>query len=81
MASAKDTLRQTVETLSEGEALSALAYLRRLRSQSGHAALFERWAAIPELRLPENPDAVFPPVEPAKGTGIPASELLIQDRR
>ena len=35
----------------------------------------------PGIRIPENPFGPRPYVEPIRGTGIPASELLIRDRR
>jgi hypothetical protein len=81
MGSAWETLRETVASLSETEAVQALDYIRRLRGAETNRPLAALLADDPSIRLPDRPFDPLPPLEPARGSGIPASELLIRDRR
>lgn len=81
MSSAWETLRETVASLSEAEAAGALDYIRRLRGAETNRPLAALLAGDPSIRLPDRPFAPLPPVEPVRGSGIPASDLLIRDRR
>lgn len=81
MGSATETLRDTVASLSEAEAGKALEYIRRLRGEQPERALADLLADDPAIRVPNTPYAPLPAVEPIRGAGIPASELLVRDRR
>ncbi len=75
MASSRETLRETVGLLSESDAAKALDYIRRLRAEPVLIA------SDPSIHLPDEPFAPLPPVQPVRGSGPPASEILIRDRR
>jgi hypothetical protein len=81
MASASEKLRETIESLSETEAAKALDYIRSLRREQPNRALGALLSGDPSIHLPAMPYAPLPPIEPVHGSGIPASELLIRDRR
>ena len=81
MSSAWETLRETVASLSEAEAARALDYIRRLRGAETNRPLAALLAADPSIHLPVRRFAPLPPVVPVRGSGIPASALLIRDRR
>jgi hypothetical protein len=81
MPSASEVLRETLASLSEADAAKALDYIRQLRGQDPNRALRDLLAGDPAIHLPDRPFAPLPPVEPVRGAGLPASELLVQDRR
>lgn len=81
MGSAWETLREAVASLTEAEATKTLDYLRRLRGSETTRVVASLLAGDPAFHLPDEPAAPLPPVEPLRGMGIPASKLLIQDRR
>ena len=81
MSSAWETLREAVASLSEAEADKALDYIRRLRGELPDRELAELLAGDPAIQVPSDAFARLPAVEPVCGTGVPASELLVQDRR
>jgi hypothetical protein len=78
MDRASEKLRETVESLSEIEAAKALNYIRSLRETPEPDAPL---LGDPAVHMPGAPYAPLPPVEPVHGSGIPASELLVRDRR
>jgi hypothetical protein len=45
------------------------------------SSLLKRLARHPAIRVPDDETFAFPSVEPIQGDGIPASRLLIEDRR
>ena len=75
MESSRETLRQTVASLSESDAAKALAYIKSLRTQPALVI------SDPSIHVPDQPFAPLPPIQPVRGTGAPASEILIRDRR
>lgn len=81
MGSAWEGLRDTVASLSEAEAGKALEYIRRLRGERPEHALAGLLAGDPAIHAPNTPCAPLPVVEPIRGADIPASELLVLDRR
>ena len=81
MSSALEMLRETVSSLSEAEAAKALEYIQRLRGGARNRELVNLLGDDPAIRVPVEPFAPLPPVEPVEGAGIPASELLIRNRR
>ena len=76
-----ETLRETVASLSESEAAKALEYIQRLRDGTRDRELVNLLGGDPAIRLPVEPFVPLPPVKAVKGTGIPASEMLIGNRR
>ena len=81
MGSAWETLRETVASLSEAEATKALDFIRRLRGEQSDRGLRDLLAGDPAIHVPSAPFARLPAVEPIVGAGVPASELLVRDRR
>ena len=81
MGNAIESLREEVGTLSESDAMQALNYIRDLRKPRLGLSLAELLAGDPAIHVPPGPAVPLPAFEPAIVTGIPASELLIQDRR
>jgi hypothetical protein len=81
MRSTSEVLREAVASLSEAEAAKALDYIRRLRADDQDHVLRDLLSGDPAIHAPDKPFAPLPPVEPVRGAGIPASELLVRDRR
>jgi len=81
MSSAREALRETVECLSETEAAKALEYIQRLRGRALDRELGNLLAGDPAIHVPDEPFAALPLIEPVQGVGIPASQLLVRDRR
>ena len=82
MASAKEILVQEVEQLSEKEAQDVLDLLRRKNPPKlTREELIKRAAGHPGIHAPDLNARPFRKVEPIECPGIPASELLIRDRR
>ncbi len=78
MLSAKESLIQAVNGLNEEEASQVLRFIQSLASV--RAGSVEYLAQDPLFEVPEDP--VSPEnVTPIRGSGIPASRLLIEDRR
>jgi hypothetical protein len=81
MSAARESLAESLPALTEDEARQTLEFVHALRRRTELAELRRRLAGKPGYRLPSPDHAGFPPVEPARTTGTPASELLIRDRR
>ena len=81
MSPIKQTLLHAVKDLSEDEAQKAMAYIEALRRNAELARLHERLGGRPDISLPAPQVGGFPDVEPIRGKGVPASELLVRDRR
>ena len=81
MSAIRESLSESLRTLSDDEARQTLEFVQALRRKPGLAELHRRLAGKPGYRLPSPEHKGFPPVAPAPTTGIPASELLIRDRR
>lgn len=77
----KESLLQTIEALSDSEAQHAIELIRHLKQESDLDYLYDLLGNKPAFRLPSRDAPTLEPVEPAETTGIPASELLIRDRR
>jgi hypothetical protein len=89
MASVRDLLAREVERLSEEDAREVLHLLKR-KQASGvrlqtpkptREALIERLADRPGIHVPDPAAPSFEKLERIPTRGIPASELLIADRR
>ena len=81
MSAIRESLIESVRELTDDEARQALEFVQALRRRTELAELHRRLAGKPGYRLPSPGHSGFPPVEPAQTTGIPASQLLVQDRR
>lgn len=89
MASAKESLREKVELLSEEEAREILDLITRRETGLGspdkgkltREAVRARLAGRPGFRVPPEDAPPFRRFKPMKCPGVPASELLISDRR
>lgn len=79
MGSIQEDLRTSIETLSEAEAARAMEFIRRLHG--GRESALDLLVRDPDIRIPPVEAGGFPPVEPIRGEGMPASRLLIEDRR
>ncbi|MBM4033979.1 MAG: hypothetical protein FJ291_19680 [Planctomycetes bacterium] len=81
MSAIRESLSESLRTLSDDEARQALEFVQALRRGPRLAELRGRLAGRPGYRLPSPDHKGFPSVAPAPTTGAPASELLIRDRR
>lgn len=79
MSAVKESLRETIELLSEEEALQTLEFAQRLR-ESSTSDSFRRLASDPTFKIPARAVSKRP-ASPIKGKGIPASQLLVEERR
>jgi DNA-directed RNA polymerase subunit H (RpoH/RPB5) len=87
--SAKEILVQEVERLSEKDAQEVLDLLRTKKTgavapekpQLTREELIKRAAGHPGIHAPDPNAPPFEKIEPIECPGIPASELLIRDRR
>ena len=80
MGSASEILKETVSSLSETEAARILDYIRGIRGgENGELNIL--LAGQPGMRPPITPHVPLPSIDPIHGTGVPASELLLRDRR
>ena len=80
MPSEKEILVQEVERLSEEDAREVLELLRT-KNKPTREELIRRAAWHPGIHAPDPNAPPFRRVEPIECPGIPASELLIRDRR
>jgi hypothetical protein len=81
MGGVKDELRQFVEVLSEEEAMKTVDFVRQLRGRASRKSALDLLQESPAIRIPTPAPGGFPSVRPVRGTGTPASRLLIEDRR
>ena len=89
MTSVKEILVQEVERLSEEDAQEVLDLLRTkkmgavtpVRSKLTREDLIKRAAGHPGIHPPDPNAPPFERIEPIETRGIPASEMLIADRR
>jgi len=81
MGSVKELLRNTIELVSDEEARQLLEFIQRLRKKDEVSPTLKRLASDPAFKIPSEGSGGFPVVEPIRGKGIPASKLLVEDRR
>jgi hypothetical protein len=90
MATAKDSLRNATDQLSEDDAREVLELVRTKTASTSaprkpkaltREELIKRAASQPGIHPPDPNAPPFRKVEPIECPGIPASELLIRDRR
>ena len=81
MLSAKDSLRTTVDSISDEEALRVLTFIEQMRKHPARSFTLKRLAADPTFKVPPRKLGAFAKVDPLEGKGAPASQLLLEDRR
>ena len=81
MTSVKQSLYETIEELNEEEALQILEFIRRFQRKKRASQTLERLVDDPAFQVPSEVKKGFLPVEPVQGKGIPASQLLVEERR
>jgi hypothetical protein len=81
MGSVKESLRTTIESLSDEQARQVLEYAERLRKPSGTSLTLTRLAGGPAFKISLERPGPFPVIEPIQGRGADASKLLVEDRR
>ena len=79
MNSTKELLYNTIEILDDKDINTVFEFAKNLKKEKGSLAL-KRLADNPAFHIPQILGN-FPEVEPIHGEGIPASELLVEDRR
>ena len=81
MGSVKEALHTTIESLSEREARQVMKIVRVLKSKKETSMTLKTLAVDTAFRMPEKRVKPFRDIRPIQGKGIPASELLVKDRR
>lgn len=79
--SAKEMLYETIKDLDEEQARQVLSMALRVKKQETKNPTWERLSKVPGIKLPARFPRRFRDFQPVKGWGIPASQLLIEDRR
>jgi hypothetical protein len=81
MGSIKEDLRATIEALSDSEAAQAVELIRHLQARASQQRTLELLARNPAVRVPLASRHGFSQVRSIRGEGVPASKVLIEDRR
>ena len=79
--SAKETLRKTIDLLSDEEARQILEFTQHLRKGSDGSQTLRCLAKDAAFHVPTGAPTGFRSVKPIQGKGIAASRLLVKDRR
>jgi len=81
MSPVKESLLEAIEGLSDAEAQHAIELIHHLKQESELDYLYDVLGDNPSFRPPSRDNPTLEPVEPAETTGIPASQLILRDRR
>ncbi|HSE83323.1 MAG TPA: hypothetical protein VLB01_02095 [Thermodesulfobacteriota bacterium] len=81
MSSVKESLRKTIELLSDGESRQVLEFAQSLRKKSDISLTLKRLTSDPSFKIPSEEGRGFHIVKPVRGRGIAASRLLVENRR
>ena len=81
MISVKELLCNIIESLNDDEAHRLLELAQNLQNNHEFSPTISRLASDPTFKVPSKIHGNFRPVKPIKGKGIPASQLLVEDRR
>ena len=81
MSPVKEMLIKKIKRMSDEEVRWMLEVAKQARAAKGMARSLRSLEKDPAIRIPKDLSGVFMDVEPIKGKGIPASKLLIRDRR
>jgi hypothetical protein len=77
----KELLRQMIEQMNDADARQLLELAQHLQHRCEASLTLKRLATDPAFKAPGNGDRAFRIVEPIQGKGIPASKLLVDNRR
>jgi len=80
MNSAKESLHNAIDLLSDEEAQQMWEWLREFQQKNGISLTLRKLAKDPMFKVPSG-EIEFRDVEPIKSEGRPASEMLSEDRR
>jgi len=81
MLTIKQTLHNVVEQLSEEQAIRVLEMIQSLSGKTNNSLTLARLASDSRFRLPSQGFRPFKRVVPIRLLGVPASKMLIEDRR
>ena len=81
MSSVKQSLRETIEQLSDEESRQVLEFAQSLRKKNDTSLTLKRLASDPCFKIPSEKAKGFHIVKPMRGKGIAASRLLVENRR
>ena len=81
MDAVKELLRHMIEQMSDAEARQLLELAQHLQHRRDDSLTLKRLATDPAFKVPGNGVRAFRIVEPIQGKGIPASKLLVDNRR
>jgi hypothetical protein len=81
MFSVKESLRTTVDSISDEEALRVLAFIEQIRKHPVRSLTLKRLAGDPTFKVPPRKLGAFAKVDPMEGKGASASQMLLEDRR
>jgi hypothetical protein len=81
MSTIKDELIKKIEEMSDAEAKSILKFADQIIRYRNSSETLRNMSRNPSFTMPDKIPGKFRKVKPAKGKGIPASELLIKDRK
>jgi hypothetical protein len=81
MSMIKESLHHAVEQLNDEEAQRVLAFAQDLKEKGEISPTLKRLASDPAFEIPSEEGNVLRRVQPIQGKGIPASRLLVEDRR
>lgn len=77
----RESLHNTIELLNAEEARQVLEFAQRLQKKRDVLPTLKRLGGDPTFKIPSEGISVFRVVQPVAGKGIPASRLLVEDRR
>ena len=81
MSTIKESLQDTIARLSDEEARQVFEFAQHLRKTGTASPTIERLAGDPAFEIPSEEAGAFRVVQPIQGKGVPASELLVEERR
>jgi hypothetical protein len=81
MNAVKELLWHMIEQMSDTEARQLLEFAQHLQRRSDDSPTLKRLATDPTFKLPGDGVMAFRIVEAIQGKGIPASKLLVDNRR
>ncbi|MBM4084131.1 MAG: hypothetical protein FJ272_05025 [Planctomycetes bacterium] len=81
MGSVKESIHDAIDRMSDEEARRLLEFVKGLRKKTRVSATLRRLAEDPAFSVPPQRNGGFRAVKPVQGKGVPASRLLVEDRR
>ena len=81
MSAIKESLQSAIDRLNDEEARQVLEFVQHLQRKGAVSPTIRSLAGDPAFEIPSEEAGVFRVVQPIQGTDIPASELLMAERR